>query len=151
MRRRYARRECKAGRGQVWDIGVKRIGEIDRDIGIAAAGRQSEIACAASVIRAAPPGERENSAVIGLALIFKRKCFILVWAAVLCRLPPPEIYAARNAADGNHVNRSLRIHAVSRLNALDDKGQRAETCRRRRQLWQAQILVGAETLGSRAD
>src|SRR5436853_400427 len=121
-----------------------RVRAIDGDISVAATGREPEISRITDVLSAPSPREAVDSAVVGLTLILERQGSVAVCRPVESAIPAPQVHASGNTADRDDVHCSLSIHAVAGLYSLDDEGQRAQPCRRRRQLRQAQALVRAE-------
>src|SRR5439155_22027171 len=125
------------------DVG-DRVGAIDGDIGVAATGRQPKISRITDVLRASSAREAVDSAVVGLTLILERQGSVAVCRPVESAIPAPQVHASGNTADRDDVHCSLRIDAVAGLYSLDDERQWAQPGRRRRQLRQAEALVGAE-------
>src|SRR3989441_2085967 len=120
------------------------VGRIDGDICIAASQCHAEVSRIPDVLSTPTVRKAEDAAVIGLAFILEGQRLVAVGRPFKVCGPTPQVYASGNTTDGDHVGRSLSIHAVAGLHSLDDERQRAQTCRHRCQPRQAQALVRAE-------
>src|SRR2546428_13433268 len=102
MGSRNARRERKAGKGQVRNVG-RRVGGIHGDISVAAARRDSEILRTADVARATSSREGEDTAVIRLALVFEGQGALDAAGAVRRPIqglvPAPQVHTSGDPAD----------------------------------------------------
>ena len=144
MRARHSGCQCQAGERNVGNGGVGGIRCIDRDVGIAAAGRDAEILRRADIVGAPTVREAEDAAIIGLAFVLERQRAVAVGRPVQRLGPAPQVYASRDTADRDDVSGPLSVDAGAGFHSLDDERQRAQPGRRRRQLRQAQALVRAE-------
>src|SRR2546422_768410 len=102
MRSGYARHQGETGQRQVGDTGGL-VRTIDRDIRIAAAGREAEILRSADIIGTPAVRQAEDAAVIGLAFILERQRLIGVGRAVERSIPAPQVHASGNTTDGETV------------------------------------------------
>src|SRR5437879_11321665 len=148
MGSRNARRQRQAGKGQVRNVGC-RVGGIYGDVSVAAPWRESEILRAADVARATSSREGEDAAIVRLTFIFEGQGALEIAGAVRWPIqglvPAPQVHTSGDPADRDHVDAALRVHAVARLDALNNERQRAQPCRNGRELRQAQVLVPAES------
>src|SRR5947208_15113712 len=102
MGSRDAWRQRKAGKGQVRNVG-RRVGGIHGDVSVTAARCDSEILRAADVVRATASREGEDTAVVGLALVFEGQGALDAAGAVrwpIQRLvPAPQVHTSGDPAD----------------------------------------------------
>src|SRR5207302_2467375 len=138
-------------RGHMGSRRLVRAGSLHRDIRIAPSQRHPEVRRTPYVIVAAPAGQSENAAIVRLSLVFERQSSVGVGRAVDGLIPAPEVNAARNAANRLHVHCALGIDAVTGLQALDNKSQRARPRGYGSQLRKAQALIRTESVSSRTD
>src|SRR5438045_9530696 len=106
MGSRDAWRQRKAGKGQVRNVG-RRVGGVHGDVSVAAPWRESEILRTADVIGATSLREGEDTAVIGLALVFEGQGAIDAAGAVgwpiQVLVPAPQVNTCGHPAARHHI------------------------------------------------
>ncbi len=134
--RRHAGRQRQARHRDIWNSGIVRVGPVHRDVRISAARRDAEIRGTSDIVHAAAAGQPEDAAIVRLPFVFKRESAIRIRRAFDRLIPSPKIDAARHASNGFHVDRTLRVHAVTGLCTSNDERLRTRTARNRRELRQ---------------